>query len=152
MVIGHLNNWSQMVFFFPNTPDQWIILFGPQPLTGKTFWKMEQGSLESVIFTVQWLFNYWLHLCQCCYHLFQSLTMSQIPSETSVVQPNGLSPEQPSQSQEPVVSFSHEGVDPSVNVVPPPNEASTNQLPVITWYKWTQLKNLVTLRFLSSFI
>lgn len=105
-----------------------------------------------MIFTVQWLFNYWLHLCQCCYHLFQSLTMSQIPSETSVVQPNGLPPEQPSQSQEPVVSFSHEGVDPSVNVVPPPNEASTNQSPVITWYKWTQLKNLVTLRFLSSFI
>ena len=78
--------------------------------------------------------------------------MSQIPSETSVVQPNGLSPEQPSQSQEPDVSFSHEGVDPSVNVVPPANEALTNQSPVITWYKWTQLKNLVTLRFLSSFI
>lgn len=62
----------------------------------------------------------------------KSLTMSQIPSETSVVQPNGLSPEQPSQSQEPVVSFSHEGVDPSVNVVPPANEALTNQSPVIT--------------------
>lgn len=58
--------------------------------------------------------------------------MSQIPSETSVVQPNGLPPEQPSQSQEPVVSFSQEGVDPSVNVVPPPNEAPTNQSPVIT--------------------
>lgn len=56
--------------------------------------------------------------------------MSQIPSETSVAQPNGLSPEQPSQSKEPVVSFSHEGVDPSV--VSPANEALTNQSPVIT--------------------
>lgn len=60
------------------------------------------------------------------------LTMSQIPPGTTVVQPNGVTSQQPPQSQEPVVSFSPEGVDPSVSVVPPANVVQADQSSVIT--------------------
>ena len=85
-----------------------------------------------MIFTVQWREFLTIDCFMCCYHLFQPLTMSQIPPGTTVVQPNGVTSQQPPQSQEPVVSFSPEGVDPSVSVVPPANVVQADQSSVIT--------------------
>lgn len=58
--------------------------------------------------------------------------MSEISPGTSVIQPNGLPSQQTQQGQDPVVSFSPEGVDPGVNIVSPGNIGLEDQSPVIT--------------------
>lgn len=58
--------------------------------------------------------------------------MSQISPGTSVIQPNGLPAQQTQQDQDPVVSFSPEGVDPGVNIVSPGNVVLEDPSPVIT--------------------
>lgn len=58
--------------------------------------------------------------------------MSEISPETTVVQPNGLPPQQTPLSQDPVVSFSTEGINSGVNIVPPGSVVLEDQSAVIT--------------------
>lgn len=64
--------------------------------------------------------------------MFQPLTMSEISPGTSVVQPNDLPAQQTQQDQDPVVSFSPEGVNPGVNIVPSGSSVLDDQSAVIT--------------------
>lgn len=58
--------------------------------------------------------------------------MSDITPGTTVVQPNGLPSQQTQPSPDPVVSFSPEGVNPGVNIVPPGSVVLEDQSAVIT--------------------
>lgn len=59
--------------------------------------------------------------------------MSEISPGTSVIQPNGLPAQQTQQDQDPVVSFSPEGVNPDrVNIVSPGNIVPEDLSPVLT--------------------
>lgn len=61
------------------------------------------------------------------------VTMSEISPGTSVIQPNGLPAQQTQQDQDPVVSFSPEGVNPDhVNIVSPGNIVPEDLSPVLT--------------------
>jgi len=58
--------------------------------------------------------------------------MSEVSPGTSVIQSNGLPSQQTQQGQDPVVSFSPEGVNPGVNIVSPGSMILGDQSPVIT--------------------
>ena len=58
--------------------------------------------------------------------------MSEISPGTSVIQPNGLPAQLTQQDQDPVVSFSPEGVNPDVNIISPGSAVLGDQSPVIT--------------------
>ena len=63
---------------------------------------------------------------------FQPVAMSEISPGTSVIQPNGLPAQQTQKDQDPVVSFSPEGVNPGVNIISPGNVVLEDQSSVIT--------------------
>lgn len=58
--------------------------------------------------------------------------MSEVAPGTSVIQSNGVPSQQTQQGQDPVVSFSPEGVNPGVNIVSPGSVILGDQSPVIT--------------------